>query len=258
MCLLVVLSRVHSGFPLIVAANRDEFLAREATPMTTLRDAGPKILGGRDELAGGTWLAVNEHGLVAGLTNAPMTRAGRDPQKKSRGELPLALAAHASAEAAAMSFRATIHAADYNPCWLLAGDRGVLLYVDLTVPAEPLVEALPPGIHVLENRPLRAASPKADAVRAALEGCQGWSESELRARLDALLRDHAIPAAARDFPRGDPPRPIETEARCVHAGPYGTKSAETIFVPADPAERPHLRFTPGPSCVTPWQDAPGW
>ncbi len=258
MCLLVVLSRVHPAFPLIVAANRDEFLARDATPMTVLRDAGPKVLGGRDELAGGTWLAVNEHGLVAGLTNAPMMRAGRDPRKKSRGELPLALAAHASAEAAATAFRATVHAADYNPCWLLVGDRGALLYVDLTVPAEPLVEALPPGVHVLENRPLHAASPKVDAVRAALERCPHWSERELRARLEALLRDHSIPDAAREFPRGDPPRPIETEARCVHAGPYGTKSAETVFVPADPAERPHIRFAPGASCVTPWQDAPGW
>ena len=36
-----------------------------------LRGGGPRILGGRDEVAGGTWLAVNEHGVVAGLTNQP-------------------------------------------------------------------------------------------------------------------------------------------------------------------------------------------
>ena len=71
-CLLIALFQVVPGAPLIVAANRDELLARPAVTMTVLRPAGPRILGGRDELAGGTWLAVNEHGLVAGLTNRPV------------------------------------------------------------------------------------------------------------------------------------------------------------------------------------------
>ncbi len=52
MCLLVVLSRTHPDFPLVVAANRDELFERPALPMTVLRDAGPRILGGVDELAG--------------------------------------------------------------------------------------------------------------------------------------------------------------------------------------------------------------
>ena len=46
--------------------------------------------GGRDLMAGGTWLAVNDHGVVAGLTNKP-AEEGRDPSKRSRGEIPLAL-----------------------------------------------------------------------------------------------------------------------------------------------------------------------
>ena len=53
-------------------------------------------VGGRDELSGGTWLAVNEHGVCAGLTNQPLGDA-KDPSKRSRGELPLELARHASA-----------------------------------------------------------------------------------------------------------------------------------------------------------------
>ena len=65
---------------------------RPAQPMTVLRDAGPRVLGGRDQLAGGTWLAVNDAGVVAGLTNRP-TKGQRDPAKRSRGELPLRLRA---------------------------------------------------------------------------------------------------------------------------------------------------------------------
>ena len=49
MCLLAVLSRVHPDAPLIVAANRDEWLLRPATAMTVLRESEPRILGGRLE-----------------------------------------------------------------------------------------------------------------------------------------------------------------------------------------------------------------
>ena len=75
MCLLVVVSRMVPEWPLIVAANRDEQYARPADPVTVLRER-PRTLGGRDRLAGGTWLALNEHGVVAGLTNQPMQRSG--------------------------------------------------------------------------------------------------------------------------------------------------------------------------------------
>ena len=69
MCLLIALSRVLPDAPLLVAANRDERYDRPAEAITVLRDRGPRILGGRDQVAGGTWLAVNEHGVLAGLTN---------------------------------------------------------------------------------------------------------------------------------------------------------------------------------------------
>ncbi len=49
--------------------------------MTVLRDDGPRVLGGQDQQSGGTWLALNEWGVFAGLTNQPrqpgaMPRAG--------------------------------------------------------------------------------------------------------------------------------------------------------------------------------------
>lgn len=258
MCLLVVLSRVVPGLPLVVAANRDELLARPTTPMTVLRETEPRILGGRDELAGGTWMAVNEHGVMAALTNAPPGRAGRDPAKKSRGELPLRLAMHARAADAVDAFRREVHAGDYNPCWILCGDRDSLAYLDLTVPATPHVENLSPGVHVLENRPLHAPSPKADAVRAALAECAGWDRAALAARLESLLADHRIPPGVDGVHRGDPPRPVETEANCVHTELYGTRSSEIVLVDAAGSEPPRVRFTAGPSCTNPWQDAPAW
>jgi len=112
-CLLIVLSRTHPDLPLVVGANRDELFERPAVPMTVLRERDPRILGGRDELAGGTWLAVNEHGVVAGLTNRPMPD-GRDLTKRSRGDLPLFLAEHTSAADAAAAATATLRPSGYN------------------------------------------------------------------------------------------------------------------------------------------------
>jgi uncharacterized protein with NRDE domain len=71
-CLLVVASRVVDGEPLIVGANRDEVLNRPSTAVTVLDQGPPRVVGGRDEVSGGTWLAVNEHGVCAGLTNQPL------------------------------------------------------------------------------------------------------------------------------------------------------------------------------------------
>ena len=84
MCLILVASRVHPDFPLIVAANRDEFHSRASEPSGFWKDQ-PGILAGRDLEAGGTWLGVSRSGRFASVTNY---RGGRDPNAlESRGAL---------------------------------------------------------------------------------------------------------------------------------------------------------------------------
>ncbi|MCB0764683.1 MAG: NRDE family protein, partial [Flavobacteriales bacterium] len=68
MCLVVLAYKVHPAFPLIVLANRDEFLDRPALPAHAWQDA-PHIFAGRDVQAGGTWLGVTRSGRFAALTN---------------------------------------------------------------------------------------------------------------------------------------------------------------------------------------------
>ena len=220
MCLLVVLSRVVRGAPLVVAANRDERYSRPSQSIAVLRVAAPRILGGRDGLAGGTWLAVNEHGVVAGLTNRP-SPAGRDPSKRSRGELPLALAAHRDARAAVEDVASRLRPGDYNPCWLLVGDRASLYSMDMTATAAPLVTELPAGIHVLENRPLGAPSAKVTHVRQLAGGAAGMDGAELASLLRALLADHTVPA---------PDAPAEARA-AGHADPARAARARRLLCP---------------------------
>jgi uncharacterized protein with NRDE domain len=260
MCLLLALSRQVPGAPLIVAANRDEVLARPAVPMAVLRPAGPRILGGRDELAGGTWLAVSEHGVVAGLTNQPAA-SGRDPSRRSRGELPLALAACRSAAEAAVA-AAAFDPRDYNPCWLLVGDRERLFSVGLAGGDRAVVRELPPGLHVLENVPLGAPSAKAAQIARKVAAQQAAADpARAVAALAAVLRDHD-PAAgstpgdpARTLPDGRP-RPPELSAACVHLPEYGTRSA--LIVTVLPEGLPRLLLADGRPCEVPFADVSDW
>ena len=271
-CLLIALFQVVPSAPLIVAANRDQRYDRPAVAITTLREGAPQVLGGRDEPAGGTWMAVNEHGVVAGLTNLPAPQ-GRDPAKRSRGELPIGLAAHRDA-ASAVAWLATVDPSDYNPCWLLVGDRASLSYVDLTGRRRPVARQLPAGSYVLENAPLLPPSAKAAHVAglitaartapartapartapartapassagASSAGGSSAGDGAVRDVLAAVLRDHsAVPGA--NWPGG-------LSAACVHADGYGTRSA--MIVTVGTTGLPQVQVADGPSCQAPLVD----
>jgi uncharacterized protein with NRDE domain len=84
MCLILVGWRTHPEFPLVVAANRDEFHARPSSTAAFWPDH-PEILAGRDLQAGGTWLGIARNGRFASVTNY---RGGHDPSAaESRGVL---------------------------------------------------------------------------------------------------------------------------------------------------------------------------
>jgi uncharacterized protein with NRDE domain len=244
----VVAWHLDPQWPLVVAANRDERLDRPATAATVLQARGPRILGGRDDEAGGTWLAVNDRGVVAGLTNRP-SQQGRDASKRSRGELPLALATHADAEEAAEDFAARFRPDDYNPSWLLVADRRSLLYVDMTGGERPDVRALPPGIHILENNPIDAGSAKQrhvmDLVTAAGPSSLGDRD------LASVLGDHSVPADHDVLPDGIGDAVL---AACVHTELYGTRSAAIIRVPTDERSRPAMSVADGHPCTSPFAD----
>src|SRR5271168_3483158 len=78
MCLILLAWRSHVDFPCVIAANRDEFHAREAAPASWW-PTEPQILAGRDLRAGGTWLGITRGGRFAALTNY------RDPEQRRTG-----------------------------------------------------------------------------------------------------------------------------------------------------------------------------
>src|SRR4051812_27063017 len=84
MCLILLAWRAHAAYPLIVAANRDEFHARPASAAGFWSDR-PSVLAGRDLTAGGTWMGVDRSGRFAAVTNY---RGAHEPSAAhSRGAL---------------------------------------------------------------------------------------------------------------------------------------------------------------------------
>jgi uncharacterized protein with NRDE domain len=250
-CLLVVAFQVVPGTPLLIGANRDEMLSRPAMAMTVLRSEGPRILGGRDEQSGGTWLAVNEHGVFAGLTNQPRAE-GRDETRRSRGELPLALASATDAGRGVDDLLATHRPSDYNGSWLLTGDRDSLFFLDFTGAGERTAVPLAPGLYVLENRPLGAPSAKVDHVVAAL-GTLDDPEATLR----RLLTDHTDPAPPSHAEEGEGDRP-RAAANCVHLDGYGTRSSCIVRYGDDPTRPPAVWVADGAPCTAPFVDVSAW
>src|SRR5437773_10039042 len=116
MCLIVLAWRAHPRFPLIVAANRDEFHARPAAPAAHWSD-NPAILAGRDLEARGTWMGVSRGGRFAAVTNY---RGAREPSAaESRGALVARFLETAAAPAA---YVRAIEANAYSGFNLLATD----------------------------------------------------------------------------------------------------------------------------------------
>lgn len=100
MCTVVILRRPDHPWPLILAANRDENQGRAWRAPARHWPDRDNVVAGLDELAGGTWLGLNDYGLVACVLNRPGT-LGPAPHKRSRGELPLEALDHAEASVAA-------------------------------------------------------------------------------------------------------------------------------------------------------------
>lgn len=238
---------------MILAANRDEFYARPTAPPGLL---APAIFGGRDLASGGTWLALRADGAFAAVTNQ-RSFGGRDPVRRSRGELPLHLLAGAVADMPQQA--GAIEAAAYNAGNLIFGDATALWVAYLRPDDGPRgtveVVALPPGLHVLANDRLESPEfPRAERLAAlwpALD--QPWPA--IGAALSAALGDHARPPDER-VPLPPPCAPYghdflaSLQQVCVHTPTYGTRSATVAALV--PGGIGHYLYADGSPCTHPF------
>ena len=100
MCTVIIHRAPKAPWPALIAANRDEMSGRPWRPPARHWDDHPHIIAGIDEEAGGTWMGVNDDGVLAAVLNRPGS-LGPAEGKRSRGELPLEALSHSEAKEAA-------------------------------------------------------------------------------------------------------------------------------------------------------------
>ncbi|GGX63169.1 NRDE family protein [Saccharospirillum salsuginis] len=218
MCLMVLNWRPDHEWPLLLVANRDEFRERPTHPMHWWPGADRDLLAGKDLKAGGTWLAIDQNGRFALLTNIRPGYIGKTGSR-SRGELPIRfLNEHLSIEA----FHRDV--AEYLPEYggfnLVLGDGERLFWFSSNHPDGQWLDA---GIHTLSNDALNTPWPKTrKASRQMAEHTERF-EQGLIDDLD-ILTDRQ---AADDSQLPDTGVPLEWErqlsAQTITGERYGTR-----------------------------------
>lgn len=222
MCLIALHWDPGASTPLILAANRDEFHDRPTRALHWWRwPNGP--LAGRDQQAGGTWLAVRRDGRFAALTNF------RDPcatlGHRSRGELPIEwLQSTKNAAAFGQDLHDSAH--HYGPFNLLYGSPNELWIVGSHTEVAPVER----GIHALSNGLLDTPWPKSiHAVRQ----MQDWIDQDHN-DIDSLLDllDDREPAADDDLPDTGIGRDFERllSAPFIVSPRYGTRCSTALVL----------------------------
>ncbi len=135
MCTVILLRRPGHDWPLLVAANRDEMRDRPWRPPARHWPDRPDVLAGLDELAGGSWFGINDHGVIAAILNRRNT-LGPQAGLRSRGELVLDALDHADATAAAEA-AADLDARAYRGFNLILADQDAAFWVRSMGPDGP-------------------------------------------------------------------------------------------------------------------------
>jgi uncharacterized protein with NRDE domain len=198
MCLVAVAIDQSRRFPLVVAANRDEFFDRATARLAwwTPADGGPAILGGRDLEGGGTWMGLTAKGRLALVTNVRQGTRPRDADAPSRGRV---VVDWLSARDSSDRFWMRTALSGYDRFNLIAADfaQGECFWAsnDGTHPLR-----LERGLYGLSNASLDTPWPKVRALKARVEAAlAAESVDELANQLFAALADRSA-AADEELP----------------------------------------------------------
>ncbi|HZP65221.1 MAG TPA: NRDE family protein [Rudaea sp.] len=226
MCLILVAINTVPERPWLLLGNRDEFHAR-ATAAAAAWNDHPEIIGGRDLVAGGSWLAVNRNGRFAAVTNV---RTGKQsPAPRSRGELVGGYVAGATAADAYVTDVAA-RRAEYGPFNLVVGDGGTTMFVS-SIDGRP--RRLERGVHAFSNGSLEDEWPKMRRLRRGMEAMRQsgkWDDADLL----ELLADTHQPADL-DLPQTGVGLALERTLApiFIRGEQYGTRASTLAYARAD-------------------------
>lgn len=222
MCLMVMAYRCHPRYPLILASNRDEFLARPTLPAHAWSD-GSGIIAGRDREAGGTWLGITRAGRFALLTNHRDPLHPR-PKTRSRGLLVTD----------ALRDLRIDPGAGYEGFNLVHGTFDGLRYLNNINSAD---RPITPGIHTLSNALLDTPWPKTNRARSLFEQAIDHDVIDTDALFNLLKDDQR--ASDQELPKTGVPLEWERALSPIFISmpAYGTRCSTVITMDDNGAVR---------------------
>ena len=232
MCTLIALHHVVGGYPLVVGMNRDERRDRPAAAWSIIEER-PRIVAPRDARAGGTWIGVNESGLVVALSN----RRGRDSTSaKSRGLLVAEALRRERPVGVDYVVRSEVAANEYNFFHLWAANREEMRCWRFDGAVATTRGG--PGTNVLTNRGFNEfGDPKALAVRQLVRSAEVGELGAAVKALEAALRNHGADAEV-----------------CNHGAIAGTVSSSILALHADNPRENLLLYADGQPCQAVYRD----
>lgn len=252
MCTVVLLRRPDHDWPLILGANRDEMVGRPWKPPARHWPDRPEVIAGLDELAHGSWLGCNDHGVAAAILNRHGT-LGPAAGFRSRGELVLEALDHADAADAVRALKQLSPRA-YRPFNMVIADNRDAFWLRHADPTGTLpisATPFPAGIAMLtagdlddpESSRIRRYHPRFEQAKPPDPGRNDFKAWE------ALLA--STDTGPEDGPTGAMRFKTETG--------FGTVSSSLIALPR-PGKRPakpRFRFASWSPETKPWQEVSG-
>lgn len=250
MCSVILLRRPGHPWPVLIGANRDEMLARPWLAPGRHWPDRPDIVAGQDQTAGGSWLGINETGVVAAILNR-QNSLGPAAGKRSRGELVLEALDHADAADGAAAL-GHLDPASYRPFNLLVADNRDAFWV-AHQGKRIAVQPIPVGLSMLTSYDLNdPASPRIRFYRPLFEAAatpdpEGGDWRAWQELLGSRIWDQG--AGRESGPGG---------AMCIVTDTgFGTTSSAALALPAaeDAGKKPIFLFCPGRPDKTEWAPA---
>ena len=147
MCTVLILLRPGHEWPVLLAANRDEMDYRAADPPARHWLDRPEVVAGLDRLGGGTWMGVNDYGVVATILNRTGS-LGPQAGKRSRGELPLEALEHADADSAVAALN-DLNSHAYRPFNMVIADNTKAFWLKADGINGITAFPIPAGLHMI-------------------------------------------------------------------------------------------------------------
>lgn len=225
MCLFAVAHRVSERFPLVIAANRDEDYERPTIPADFWPDQR-SIVGGRDRLHGGSWLAIDRRGRFAAVTNLRSSHGVIG--KLSRGGLVREFVA---GHTGAVDYLQEVASrkTDYAGFHLVAGVAGREI-----AQLSDSVTLLGPGIYALSNADPGVRWPKVEMAETEMARLISIDDPALLSeRLMAFLTGGRSEGRAAPDENGRRRSSLDPMGEVFVAGDrYGTRCSTVIIVDA--------------------------